>query len=990
MTEESIFAAAIEIERGQKRKDYLEQACQKDAELRSRIESLIAAHEGNHDLVDRPIDLTQTQFLNGNGSTVGPGSQIGRYKLLQEIGEGGFGTVFMAEQIEPVRRRVALKVIKPGMDSKEVIARFEAERQALAMMDHPNIAKVLDAGTTESGHPYFVMEMVKGIPITTFADNNKLSGKERLQLFVKVCHAVQHAHQKGVIHRDIKPTNVLVTLHDGEPVPKIIDFGVSKALNQQLTEKTLFTKFGQIIGTPQYMSPEQAELSGLDVDTRSDVYALGVLLYELLTGRPPFDAESLREAGFDEMRRIIREQDPQKPSECMKTLDHETASTVAESRSVQPRSLSRFLQGELDWIVMRSLEKNRERRFESVGNFALDIQRYLDGETIQTKAPTMMYYIWKRFKRHRAAFLTAALVFVVVFVAAIVATTSYFDARKGWKAALVAEDNLQKTNDKLIEEKKDTEESLAVVMQLIRMADPAMLKKLAEESETTFNGNTEREHKLLTILLNRMLEGGVTSTKATSRYVEVSRRLYGDQSRKYVAALVFKAFIDSDIEQMEQAMAFAVANDIALSSRSLSLSGALLFLNGKSEKARSILNSAIAKYKPDDVAVPFFEIPHFWLAEIMFSQGQDEEYRSYLSKGITEARLSIPEYSSTNLMNSAFSLADNGFIYPAIWASMTHPENDLTNDPNFLESLRKKFHEKGQFYRGTVYAQKAINNFETAIKILARISQDESAVERSAWPICFIGRVYLNVGDYDSYEKQLRIAVERAGNKFSELWFKYELAIVLFHHGNKEEAIPLFQEVKNEVKKQIDLEDSVFYGIHNDWGAWAFSTLIIENDFENEEIFDYINTLENASNESSKYNYFFFSLWKALKHKDFEQFDRLIISHIESCDFGWCVNDGICIEDMILQTLFANDQKERALNAIRHYVEVKEKQLADNHPQLGLSRLRYAEYLIDNEIKPDLARSYLTEAKSILAKEPLVPNKYREQLDELLHKLTGK
>ena len=990
MTEESIFAAAIEIERGEKRRDYLERACQEDPAQLSRIESLIAAHEGNHDLVDRPIDLTATQFVNNNGAAVGPGSQIGRYKLLQEIGEGGFGTVFMAEQIEPVRRRVALKVIKPGMDSKEVIARFEAERQALAMMDHPNIAKVLDAGTTESGHPYFVMEMVKGIPITIFADNNKLSGKERLQLFVKVCQAVQHAHQKGVIHRDIKPTNVLVTLHDGEPVPKIIDFGVSKALNQQLTEKTLFTKFGQIIGTPQYMSPEQAELSGLDVDTRSDVYSLGVLLYELLTGRPPFDADTLREAGFDEMRRIIREQDPQKPSECMKTLDHNTASTVAESRSIQPRSLSRFLQGELDWIVMRSLEKNRERRFESVGNFALDIQRYLDGDAIHTKAPTMLYYIWKRFKRHQAAFVTTALVFVVVLTAAVIATLNYFDANRERNAARAAENDLQEANQELVAEKKDAEESLAVVMQLIRIADPKMLKEIAEQSEKTFSGNERREYKLLTILLNRMLEGGVTSAKATGRFVDVSRQLYGDQSQQYVSALVFKAFVENDTNAMEQAIAIAHSNDIAESSRSLSLYGALLFLNGQTEKAKNVLNSAITQYKRDDVEVPFFDIPHFWLAELSFTRGNDEEYQSYLNKGITEARLFNSEYSDTSQMNSAFSLADNGYIYPAIWAGLTNPENDLKHDPNYLESLREKFHDKGQYYRGTVFAQKAINNFEAAIKILERIKQDETNLERSAWPICFIGRVYLNVGDYDFYEKQLRIAVDRAGNKFSELWFKYELAIVLFHHGHKEEAIPLFKEVRTEIKKQIDMEESVFYGVHNDWGVWAYSMLIVENDFENEEFVEYMSKLSDVSDESSKYNYFFYSTWKSLENREFDQFDQFINGHIESVDFGWRVHDGICNEDMILLTLFANDQKERALNAIKYYVEVKEKQLPGNHPQLGLSKLRYASYLCDHKMEPDLARTFLLEAKPILANEPLVPNKYREQLDELLLKLDGK
>jgi serine/threonine protein kinase len=293
-----------------------------------------------------------------------PGTMIGRYKLLGKIGEGGFGVVFMAEQVEPVQRKVALKIIKAGMDTKEVIARFEAERQAIALMDHPNIARALDAGATEAGRPYFVMELVRGIPITEYCDQANLPTRERLQLFIKVCQAVQHAHQKGVIHRDLKPSNVLVTEHDGEPVPKVIDFGVSKALGQKLTEKTLFTAFHHLIGTPAYMSPEQAALSGSDLDTRADIYSLGVLLYELLTGVTPFDAETLRQAGLDEIRRMIRETEPLKPSTRLETLG-KRLTDVAKHRHTEPATLSRLVRGDLDWIVMKCLEKDRKRRYET-------------------------------------------------------------------------------------------------------------------------------------------------------------------------------------------------------------------------------------------------------------------------------------------------------------------------------------------------------------------------------------------------------------------------------------------------------------------------------------------------------------------------------------------------------------------------------------------------------------------------------------------------
>ena len=320
----------------------------------------------------------------------GPGTVIGPYKLLEQIGEGGMGIVYMAEQTQPVRRKVALKIIKPGMDTKQVIARFEAERQALAMMDHPNIAKVLDAGATESGRPYFVMELVRGIPITEYCDQHRLPINERLELFTQVCQAVQHAHQKGIIHRDIKPTNVLVTALDGAPLPSVIDFGIAKATGQSLTDKTLFTGFAQLIGTPLYMSPEQAELSAVDVDTRSDIYSLGVLLYELLTGTTPFDQETFRTAALDEVRRMIREEEPPKPSTRLSALGA-TLTTVSANRQTDARVLGRSLRGELDWIVMKALEKDRGRRYETANGLARDVERYLAGDAVEAGPPTSWY-----------------------------------------------------------------------------------------------------------------------------------------------------------------------------------------------------------------------------------------------------------------------------------------------------------------------------------------------------------------------------------------------------------------------------------------------------------------------------------------------------------------------------------------------------------------------------------------------------------------------
>ena len=397
---ESIFLEARELPDSE-RVAFLNGACHSDASIRGAVEQLLRADGRPDSLLDGTVELLGThQRLSEEEYE---GKVIGPYKLLQQIGEGGFGVVYMAEQTAPVRRKVALKLIKPGMDSKEVIARFEAERQALAMMDHPSIAKVLDAGTTDSGCPYFAMELVKGVLITEYCDHNALDTQQRLELFNHVCRAVQHAHQKGVIHRDLKPTNVMVTLHDGKPVPKVIDFGVAKALSHHLTEKTLFTRYGQVVGTPQYMSPEQAEMSGLDVDTRSDIYSLGVLLYELLTGNTPLDAGTLRSAGYDAMRKLICDFELAKPSTRLRTLDADTATGVATLRSTVPHTLTKQVTGDLDWIVMKCLYKDRNRRYESANELLSDVERYLHDEPVVAGPPTFSYQLSKLYQRNRTA-----------------------------------------------------------------------------------------------------------------------------------------------------------------------------------------------------------------------------------------------------------------------------------------------------------------------------------------------------------------------------------------------------------------------------------------------------------------------------------------------------------------------------------------------------------------------------------------------------------
>ncbi|QDT73403.1 serine/threonine-protein kinase [Lacipirellula limnantheis] len=433
--EESIFIAALDLPDERERSAYLDQSCRENPALRRQIELLLSAF-GEGQFLESPAAGVAVARAPAPVSEK-PGSTIGPYKLLEQIGEGGMGLVFMAEQTRPLRRRVALKVIKPGLDTRSVIARFEAERQALALMDHPNIARVYDAGATEGRRPYFVMELVRGAPITDYCNERGVGLRDRLELFIKVCEAVQHAHQKGVIHRDLKPTNILVSQTDTAPLPKVIDFGVAKATSQQLTERTLFTNFAQIVGTPLYMSPEQADLDNQDVDTRSDVYSLGVVLYELLTGVTPFDGERLRSVGQDEMRRIIREEEPPRPSTRATTVAVATTAAAPQSGS-RPTSAPSALRGELDWIVMKALEKDRRRRYDSASGLAADVRRYLDHEPVEAAAPSLIYLARKFVRRHRGRVALGALLLAVCAMGIVglgISTIAIADSLDQTKAA---------------------------------------------------------------------------------------------------------------------------------------------------------------------------------------------------------------------------------------------------------------------------------------------------------------------------------------------------------------------------------------------------------------------------------------------------------------------------------------------------------------------------------------------------------------------------
>ena len=433
-----IFLRAAEIHSPEAQAAYLEGACQQDASLRSRVDALLENHRQDSFLEHAAAGPRPTLRVEPP-LTEAAGTKIGRYKLLQQIGEGGMGVVYMAEQEEPVRRRVALKIIKLGMDTRQVVARFEAERQALALMDHPNIAKVLDGGTTETGRPFFVMELVQGVPIMEFCDKNKLQAVERLKLFIQVCQAVQSAHQKGIIHRDLKPSNILVTLHHGEPMPKVIDFGIAKATNQKLTEKTLFTLHATMIGTPAYMSPEQAEMTSMDVDTRTDIYSLGVLLYELLTGSTPFPEKRLRSLGYGEMQRVIADEEPERPSTRLSTLADEQKTAVAKNRGEDFAALDTLLRGDLDWIVMKCLEKDRTRRYETANGLAADLKRHLNNEPVLARPPSAAYKFQKALRRNKVVFAAGTAVALALVVGVIGTTAGLVRAERQRRAAQTAQ-----------------------------------------------------------------------------------------------------------------------------------------------------------------------------------------------------------------------------------------------------------------------------------------------------------------------------------------------------------------------------------------------------------------------------------------------------------------------------------------------------------------------------------------------------------------------
>jgi serine/threonine protein kinase/tetratricopeptide (TPR) repeat protein len=735
MTERDLFEAGLGLP-PESRAAYLDRVCGDDAALRQRLEALLRKHDQAGSFLEQPaVPVSATVDVPAVGER--PGTVIGPYKLIEQIGEGGMGAVWMAQQTDPVKRLVALKLIKAGMDSRQVIARFEAERQALALMDHPNIARVLDGGTTGAGRPYFVMDLVKGVPITRYCDEHHLTPRQRLELFLPVCQAVQHAHQKGIIHRDLKPSNVLVALYDGQPVPKVIDFGVAKAAGQTLTEDTLVTGFGAIVGTLEYMSPEQAEINQLDIDTRSDIYALGVLLYELLVGSPPFSSKEMGTGGLLEMLRVIREQEPTKPSAKLSTA--EGLPTLAANRGTEPAKLTKLVRGELDWIVMKALEKDRARRYETANGFAGDVRRYLNDEPVLACPPSVGYRLRKFVRRNRGPVVAASAI-LLCLLTGIVGTTAglvwALRERDKTAGALIAETNAREA------EKQARDKAMAALRD---MTDDFVENQLARGKELT----DENKEFLRKIIKHFECFAAITTDDAESRAIRaegyfrvgIMRYRLGELNEAEVAyadALALFKQLAADVPARPE-----FRRGLARTHNNL---GALLHTTGRAEAAEAAFRDALALH--DRLAADFPARPefrrslggnHYNLAGLLQTTGRLEgaevAYGDALAvwKRLTADFPARPEFRNDLaqchinlgiLLGTMRRLKEAEVAYGDALALLKPLAADFPARPEFRRHLARTHNSLGGLLRATGREEAAEAAYRDAIALYDRLAAD--------------------------------------------------------------------------------------------------------------------------------------------------------------------------------------------------------------------------------------------------------------------------
>ncbi len=831
-----VFNVALELPAA-KRTSYLDKECAGDAALRQRVEALLKASEDSYTCLEGSAAIPSGNFRLPPLPAEKPGDRIGRYKLLQQIGEGGCGVVYMAEQEEPVRRRVALKVIKLGMDTKSVIARFEAERQALALMDHPNIAKVLDAGATDTGRPYFVMELVKAIPITRYCDENNLSTPARLGLFLQICQAIQHAHQKGIIHRDIKPSNILVADHDGVPVPKIIDFGIAKATtDQRLTDKTVFTAFEQFIGTPAYMSPEQAKLSGLDIDTRTDIYSLGVLLYELLTGKTPFESRRLMEAGLDEVRRIIREEEPARPSTKLETLEAAEQTTVARHRQSDPPKLAHLIRGDLDWIVMKALEKDRSRRYETANGLAMDIQRHLENEPILARPPGTAYRLQKSFRRHKLAFTTCAIVGASLLLGVIGST---WQAVRATKAEKLAEHRLGEAaaeRDAKEEARKEAEAISTFLTQVFTSPSPFRdgrtitvaegLSNATQKLEIDLANQPARRAKLLSAVgatyygLGLFYDAIPLQEKARDYYLAT----IGPESRDTLVATRRLANLYAEVGRLDEAIKLLepvvtlsrkvlgpedpeTINAISTLAGTYNVAGR--WADSLKLREESLTLSRKVNGPEDPITIQFMEelaISHLQLGHLRESIPQGEQVLAL------STRVLGPEHRQT--LRCMYSLGASYYAAGRrddalkLWekalpldSKVNGPEHPLTL--KVMSRLAIAYSETGRY-------DDAINLSEQALEINRKLNGPAHPDTLEAMQVLAIS--YDHAGRHEEAIHLLEAALELSSKKFGDenpitLSKMGTLSFVLFEAGRRDEAIKLGEKALALKSKVLGLDN---------------------------------------------------------------------------------------------------------------------------------------------------------------------------------------